>query len=77
LAEFRGPWFEATAADLARIGVPTLLVAGEGSPPAFRRVTERMAVAIPNSQSILVGGGHFIDPGEPDVLKFVGEVVGR
>jgi esterase len=77
LAEFRGPWFEATAADLARIGVPTLLVAGEGSPPAFRRVTERMAAAIPNSQSILVGGGHFIDPGEPDVLKFVGEVLGR
>jgi hypothetical protein len=31
----------------------------------------------PNSQSILVGGGHFIDPGEPDVLKFVREVLGR
>ncbi|MDP9270074.1 MAG: alpha/beta hydrolase, partial [Chloroflexota bacterium] len=69
--------FEATATDLGRIGVPTLLVAGEGSPPAFRRVTERMAAAIPNSQSILVGGGHFIDPGEPDVLKFVSEVLGR
>jgi len=77
LAEFRGPWLEATAADLARIGVPTLLVAGEESPPAFRRVTERMADAIPNSQSTLVGGGHFIDPGEPDVLKFVGEVLGH
>ena len=76
LAEFRGPWVEATAADLARIDVPTLLVAGEGSPPAFRRVTERMAAAIPNSRSILVGGGHFIDPGEPDVLKFVREVLG-
>src|SRR5437870_4287405 len=60
LAEFQGPWLEATAADLARIGVPTLLVAGEESPPAFRRVTERMADAIPNSQSTLVGGGHFI-----------------
>jgi pimeloyl-ACP methyl ester carboxylesterase len=23
------------------------------------------------------GGGHFIDPGEPDVLKFVGGVLGR
>src|SRR5438309_9472500 len=44
LAEFRGPWLEATAADLARIEVPTLLLAGEGSPPAFRRVTERMAI---------------------------------
>jgi pimeloyl-ACP methyl ester carboxylesterase len=77
LAEFRGPWLEATAGDLARIRVPTLLVAGEGSPPAFRRVTERMATAIPDSRSILVGGGHFIDPGEPAVLKFVGETLGR
>ena len=77
LAEFRGPWLEATVADLARIDVPTLLVAGEGSPPAFRRVTERMGAVIPNSRTILVGGGHFIDPGEPEVLKFVGEVLGR
>src|SRR5437764_2464201 len=76
IAEFRGPWVEATAADLARIDVPTLLVAGEGSPPAFRRVAQRMATAIPNSRTILVGGGHFIDPGEPDVLKFVREVLG-
>jgi len=75
LAEFRGPWLEATAAELARIDVPTLLVAGEGSPPAFRRVTERMAAAIPGSRTILVGGGHFIDPGEPEVLTFVGEVL--
>ncbi|SRR6266496_2707950 len=77
LAEFRGPWLERTAADLAQIDVPTLLVAGEESPPAFRRVTERMAAAIPNSRTGLVGGGHFVDPGEPDVLKFVGEVLGR
>ena len=77
LAEFRGPWLEATEADLARIQVPTLLVAGEASPPAFRRVTERIAAAIPNSELLLVEGGHFIDPGEPDVLKFVGEVLGR
>ncbi len=77
LAEFRGPWLERTAADLAQIDVRTLLVAGEESPPAFRRVTERMAAAIPNSRTVLVGGGHFVDPGEPDVLKFVGEVLGR
>jgi len=77
LAEFRGPWLQATAGDLARIRLPTLLVAGEGSPPALRRVTERMAAAIPDSRSILVGGGHFIDPGEPDVLRFVGEALGR
>src|SRR5438132_6137576 len=73
LAEFRGPWFEATAADLAQIDVPTLLVGSEESPPAFRRVTERMAASIPNSRTVLVGGGHFVDPGEPDVLKCGGE----
>src|SRR5438105_7435743 len=67
LAEFRGPWLEATTTDLARIEVRTLLVASEGSPPAFRRVTERMATAIPNSRTVLVSGRHFIDPGEPDV----------
>jgi len=76
VAEFRGGFLEATAEDLARVRVPTLLVAGEGSPPAFRRVTERMAAAIPDSRMILVGGGHFIDPGEPRVLEFVGEVLG-
>ena len=75
LAEFRGPWLEASEADLARIGVPTLLVAGDASPPALRRVTERMAAAIPNARSVIVGGGHFIDPGEPDVLAFVGEIL--
>lgn len=77
LAEFRGPWLEATASDLARIDVPTLLVAGEASPPAFRRVTDCMAAAIPHSRILTVAGGHFIDPGDPEVLKFVGEALGR
>ncbi len=76
LAEFRGPWLEATAADLGRIGVPTLLLAAEESPPALRRVTDLMAAAIPNSRLVLVGGGHFIDPGEPEVLKFVADLLG-
>jgi esterase len=77
LAEFRAPWVEATEADLARIDVPTLLVTGEGSPPAFRRVIERMAAAIPDSRTVVVAGGHFIDPGEPDVLKFVAQALGQ
>ena len=47
LAEFRGPSLEATAEDLSRVGVPTLLVTGSDSPPAFRRVTDRIAAAIP------------------------------
>jgi esterase len=77
LAEFRGGFLQATEPDLARIDVPTLLVAGEASPQAFRRVTERMAAAIPGSRTVLVAGGHFIDPGEEDVVAFVREVLGR
>ena len=76
LAELRGPWLDPTEADLARIGVPTLLVAGKESPPAFRRITDRIAGAIPGSRVLLVEGGHFIDPGHPDVLRFVDEILG-
>ena len=76
VAEMRGPWLEATVADLARIRVPTLLVAGKESPPAFRRITDRMAAAIPGSRVVLVEGGHLIDPAHPDVLRFVDDVLG-
>lgn len=75
LAEFRGPWLEATAEDLATISVPTLLVVADHSPAAFRRVTDRMAAAIPGSRVELVGGGHFVDPGEPAVVEFVRSVL--
>lgn len=75
LAELRGPWLDADA-DLARIAAPTLLVAGKESPPAFRRITERMAAAIPEARVVLAEGGHLIDPGHPDVLGFVDRVLG-
>jgi esterase len=75
VAEFRGPWLQATETDLGRISVPTLLVAGTDSPEPLRRATERMAAAIPNSRTAFVGGGHFIDPGEPSVIAFVRSVL--
>jgi pimeloyl-ACP methyl ester carboxylesterase len=56
LAEFRGPWLEATESDLGRISVPTLLIGGTDSPEPFRRVTETMAAAIPGSRTEFVGG---------------------
>jgi len=40
-------------------------------------VTERMAATIRDSRTIIVVGGQLIDPGEPNVLKFVGQVLGR
>ncbi len=60
LAEFEGGFLDADVQDLARIDVPTLLVAASDSPPAFRRVTERMAAAIPGARVELVGGGHLV-----------------
>ena len=77
LAEVRGPRLDVASADLAAIGVPVLLVAGESSLPEFRRINERLAAAIPDTRTVLVGGGHLIDPGEPSVLRFIGEVLGR
>jgi len=77
LAEFRGGPLMASEADLGRIAVPTLLVAGEDSPEALGRVTDRMAAAIPGSRLERVPGGHLIDPGEPAVLAFVRSVLDR
>ena len=71
LAEFRGPWLEATETDLARISKPTLLVQGTDSPETLRRVTARMAAAIPEASLETVGGDHVVDPGEPAVVAFV------
>lgn len=75
LAEFRGPGLEATAADLSRIAVPTLLVAAEESDPVFATVNERMAAVIPGARRVVTGGGHMIDPADPAVLGFVREVL--
>jgi pimeloyl-ACP methyl ester carboxylesterase len=75
LAELRGGWLpDLGPADLARIGKPALLVAATDSPPAFRRVHDVAAAAMPNARTALVGGGHLIDPAGPAVLAFLEEV---
>lgn len=77
LAELEGEWWlDAAAAELATIKQPTLLVAAADSPPEFREPIEAMADALPNTRSVLVGGGHIIHPAAPEVLAFMGEVVG-
>jgi pimeloyl-ACP methyl ester carboxylesterase len=65
------------AAVFATIDKPTLLVAASESPPEQREMTEAMADALPNARTILVAGGHLIDPAAPEVLAFVGEVLGN
>jgi esterase len=77
LAEVRGPRLEVSSAELARIRVPALLVAGESSLPEFRRINAQLAAAIPETRSITVGGGHLIAPHEPAVLRFIGEILGQ
>jgi esterase len=78
LSELSGDWLPAlTPADLARIGKPALLVAGTDSPPAFRRVHDAAAAAMPHARTALVGGGHLVDPAGPAVLAFLEEVAAQ
>jgi pimeloyl-ACP methyl ester carboxylesterase len=73
LAEVRGG--ETTDVDrLGGIRTPTLVVTARDSPVAFRLASEAVARAIPNARSVLVEGGHAIDPAGPEVLAFVAEL---
>jgi pimeloyl-ACP methyl ester carboxylesterase len=74
LAEVRGEPLSVKSSELARIKVPVLLVAGEASHPEFRQINDRLAAAIPKASTVLVGGGHLINPAEPRVLSFIREV---
>lgn len=60
-----------TAADLAGVGQPTLLVSAEDSPDGLARVNAVLATHLPNARSLLVPGGHLIDPADPGVLTFI------
>jgi esterase len=59
----------------ATIDKPALLVAASESPPEQREMTEAMARALPNVRTVLVAGGHLINPASPDVLAFIEEVL--
>lgn len=75
LAEFAGGGLQVDPAALATIRQPTLLVAAADSPAVFRQMTEAMAAAIPNARTVLVRGGHLVNPAEPAVLSFIQEVL--
>jgi pimeloyl-ACP methyl ester carboxylesterase len=76
VAEFRGGFPDVTAAQLATIGRPTLLLAGKDSALDYAETTELMAAAMPAARRERVEGGHAIDPAHPAVLGFVDEVLG-
>ena len=48
---------------------------GTESPEVFARVMAQMQAAIPGARTVVVGGGHFVDPGEPSVVEFVRSVL--
>jgi esterase len=77
LAEMAGGNLLVDARTLAGITQPTLLVAAEDSPEAFREATEAMALALPDARTVLIGGGHLINPADPAVLSFLKENMGR
>jgi pimeloyl-ACP methyl ester carboxylesterase len=74
LAELAGEWWlQADAAALATIQQPALLVAAATRPPEFHEPIEALAHALPNARTVLVGGGHLIDPAAPEVIAFIEE----
>jgi pimeloyl-ACP methyl ester carboxylesterase len=60
--------------ELSGIRQPTLLVSAEGSPEACRLVNARLSGALPFTRTVLVAGGHLINPAHPAVLDFVDRV---
>jgi pimeloyl-ACP methyl ester carboxylesterase len=72
LAEVGGEWWlPATAAELAALDCPVLLVSATDSPPAVREPTAALARVLPHARTSVVPGGHLIDPASPVVLAFV------
>jgi pimeloyl-ACP methyl ester carboxylesterase len=62
-------------AQLRTITCPALVVAAMASPPAFRSVSEDLAAALPGARLALVEGGHLITPADPQVVRFLQEVL--
>lgn len=64
-----------SAEELAGIGQPTLIVSSEDSPEVLRRVNDRLAAALPQTEKVLVTGGHLINPAHPAILEYVGRIL--
>ena len=77
VAEDRGGLLDVSAEQLGAVAQPTLLVAGQDSPPAFAEAMSIVAGAIPSARVEWVDGGHLINPAHPAVLAFVDEVLAR
>ena len=80
LADLQSPPFRPSAADLASIAVPALVLAGSTSHPAFRSVARRLVAALPDARFLEIeGSGHVTYAERPDdfavaVSAFAGEL---
>jgi pimeloyl-ACP methyl ester carboxylesterase len=61
--------------ELAGIQSPTLIITAEDSLESCRLVNARLARALPFTESVLVPGGHLINPADPSVLSFIDGLV--
>jgi pimeloyl-ACP methyl ester carboxylesterase len=59
---------------LAGVRRLTLIVSAQDSPGAYRLVNARLSGALPFTRTVLVPGGHLINPAHPAVLDFVDRV---
>jgi len=76
LAELGGEWWlPASAAELATLAQPALVVAATDSPPEIREPAVALAGALPYARLARVGGGHLIDPAAPEVVAFIEDVL--
>jgi pimeloyl-ACP methyl ester carboxylesterase len=60
-------------ATYATIRQPVLLVTGRDSPPAFREMTATLARTLPSARTVVVAGGHEINPDHAHLLGFLTE----
>jgi pimeloyl-ACP methyl ester carboxylesterase len=62
-----GPVAAVTMDELPRIGVPTLVVSGEGEVPFLQIVARALAYYMPNARlAVVPGGGHLVSLTAPD-----------
>lgn len=78
LAEIRGTGLDLSAESLvlseqalSEIDQPTLIVSAVDSPGVLWLVNSRLAEGLPHAETLLVAGGHLINPAHPGVLEFV------
>jgi pimeloyl-ACP methyl ester carboxylesterase len=65
--DLRSPSLEVTAADLAIVTTPALVIAGTASHPAMRSVAHRLATALPDARLVeLTDCGHVTYAEQPD-----------